>query len=252
MKVGDKVKLKKEVIGNGSTGERCLQSPQAALVGIIIGVTEIAGKGSMFMVQCDDPLSSVELSIYESEEIDVCSQKDLEECDPCGFASRGNSALSPPDVDESKTSSAKEVNAKGDKEAKTNSDGQAEGMVVFDEAEAGTSTRTSGDESPDKERNKLIRTDADIYQAVNEWCSDPKAAEEKYGHIRDWDVSKVTSMKELFKDKKDFNDDLSRWDVSNVTDMYCMFRNATSFNSDLSGWNVSNVTHISHITHIPS
>ena len=91
---------------------------------------------------------------------------------------------------------------------------------------------------------KLMRYNGDVYQAVNEWCSDPEAAEEKYGHISEWDVSKVTSMRELFKDKKDFNDDLSRWDVSNVTDMYWMFYNATSFNSDLSGWNVSNVTNM--------
>merc|ERR1712185_211216 len=39
---------------------------------------------------------------------------------------------------------------------------------------------------------KLIRHDGDIYQAVEEWCSDPEAAEEKYGHISDWDVSHVT------------------------------------------------------------
>ena len=30
-------------------------------------------------------------------------------------------------------------------------------------------------------------------------------------------------MKELFKDKKDFNQDISNWDVSNVTNMRCMF-----------------------------
>merc|ERR1712054_104558 len=46
-----------------------------------------------------------------------------------------------------------------------------------------------------EEGKKLIRTDADIYQAVNEWCSNRKAAEEKYGHISDWDVSRVTSMR---------------------------------------------------------
>jgi hypothetical protein len=42
--------------------------------------------------------------------------------------------------------------------------------------------------------NKLSRTNEDIYQAVDAWCSDPTTAEEQYGHISEWDTFRVTIM----------------------------------------------------------
>jgi len=45
---------------------------------------------------------------------------------------------------------------------------------------------------------RLRRSDGDIREAVNLWCSDRAAAEEKYEHISYWDVSRVTNMKDLF------------------------------------------------------
>ncbi len=51
---------------------------------------------------------------------------------------------------------------------------------------------------------KLIRSDADIHEAAKLWCTDPSAAERRFGHISDWDTSSVTSMKELFEEAKDF------------------------------------------------
>jgi surface protein len=90
----------------------------------------------------------------------------------------------------------------------------------------------------------LVRTDDDIRSAVNLWCKDREAAELKYGHISQWDTSKVTNMKELFRYNKDFNDDISRWNVANVTTMYAMFYGASSFNQPLEQWNVSNVTNM--------
>ena len=62
-----------------------------------------------------------------------------------------------------------------------------------------------------------------------------------YGPINNWDVSQVTNMSQLFKDKTTFNDNISEWDVSNVTHMETMFNSATSFNKPLNDWNVSNV-----------
>ena len=56
-------------------------------------------------------------------------------------------------------------------------------------------------------------------------------AESQYGHISTWDVSRVTNMSKLFKDKEDFNEDISYWNVSNVTDMSDMFFNAYLFQS---------------------
>ena len=88
---------------------------------------------------------------------------------------------------------------------------------------------------------KLKRTDDDIREAVNLWCINCIEAEEKYGHISDWDVSCVTDMSYLFHGKLLFNDDISRWDVSNVTNMCGMFSLAHSFNQPIGEWNVSNV-----------
>ena len=91
--------------------------------------------------------------------------------------------------------------------------------------------------------SKYNRTDNDIKKAVNEWCEDHVSAAEKYGNISEWNTSLVTNMKELFKHKRDFNDDISKWDVSSVTSMWGMFK-YSPFNGDISGWNVSSVTNM--------
>ena len=65
--------------------------------------------------------------------------------------------------------------------------------------------------------SKYNRSDSDIKKAVNDWCEDPVKATAKYGHISKWNTSLVTNMKELFEDKNDFNDDISKWNVSSVT-----------------------------------
>ncbi|NOZ90283.1 MAG: BspA family leucine-rich repeat surface protein, partial [Epsilonproteobacteria bacterium] len=62
---------------------------------------------------------------------------------------------------------------------------------------------------------------------------------EDYEHIC---TSKVKSMSELFKDKEDFNQDISKWDVNNVEFMRAMFKNAKKFNQILNNWDVSSVT----------
>jgi surface protein len=92
---------------------------------------------------------------------------------------------------------------------------------------------------------KLKRTNDDIYEAVALWCSNRAEAEEKYGHISDWDVSCVTDMSYLFHGKLLFNDDISRWNVYNVTNMCGMFSLAHSFNQPIGNWNVSKVTDMS-------
>jgi len=50
--------------------------------------------------------------------------------------------------------------------------------------------------------------------------SKKEAATKTYGPIENWDVSLVTDISQLFRDKGMMNADLSRWDVSSVTTMY--------------------------------
>ena len=76
-------------------------------------------------------------------------------------------------------------------------------------------------------------------------CADPSSA--RCGSagcvdMPEWDVSLVTDMSELFKDKADFNADISAWDTSQVTDMGLMFGNAFAFNQDIGSWSTSQVT----------
>ena len=84
-------------------------------------------------------------------------------------------------------------------------------------------------------------TQTNIQTAVDAWVADPTAAAATYGHIKDWDVSSVTNMTNLFKDKTTFNDDISAWNVSNVTNMTYIFWKASSFNQDISSWDVSKI-----------
>ena len=90
-----------------------------------------------------------------------------------------------------------------------------------------------------KFNNETIRT------AVKDWLENPTKAENKYGHISDWDVSNVSNMLFLFRNATSFNQDIGKWDVSNVFDMVGMFNGAKSFNQDIGSWNVSNVTDMS-------
>jgi len=105
-------------------------------------------------------------------------------------------------------------------------------------------------ESPLSENNKpvwgtcpYVFTDANIHAAVDLWVSDVSTATTTYGNISNWNVSQVTDMSALFRDKTTFNDDISNWDVSSVTNMDIMFY-LSSFNQDISSWDVSNVTNM--------
>ena len=60
-----------------------------------------------------------------------------------------------------------------------------------------------------------------------------------HGPMKDWDVSGVTDMSQMFYIAFDFNQDLSKWDVSKVTKFSYMFSCASSFNQDLSKWDVT-------------
>ncbi|MEM9424589.1 MAG: BspA family leucine-rich repeat surface protein, partial [Spirochaetota bacterium] len=55
------------------------------------------------------------------------------------------------------------------------------------------------------------------------------------------DTSALTDMSGLFKDKADFNGDVSNWDTARVSSMAEMFKDAAKFNGDISGWNTGQV-----------
>merc|ERR1719388_204303 len=61
----------------------------------------------------------------------------------------------------------------------------------------------------------------------------------------DWDVSLVTDMEDLFKNKAQFNADISRWNTAKVTNMHGTFDGASAFNKDIGAWDVSKVTDMS-------
>ena len=73
-------------------------------------------------------------------------------------------------------------------------------------------------------------------------CDDPATARCRGAgcvDMPDWDVSRVTDMTELFEDRTEFNQDISRWNTSSVTSFKETFRNASSFDQDLSRWGLS-------------
>ena len=90
-------------------------------------------------------------------------------------------------------------------------------------------------------------TKDELQTAVDLWVSDNATALTTYGEINTWDVSLITDMSELFRNKTTFNDDIGNWDVANVTNMKDMFYSAEAFNQDINSWDVSNITNMKAI-----
>ena len=67
------------------------------------------------------------------------------------------------------------------------------------------------------------------------------------GDISKWDVSHAKDMKGMFSSARTFHADISRWDVSSVTNMKAMFSRAESFNGDISKWDVSSVQYMTEM-----
>jgi len=49
-------------------------------------------------------------------------------------------------------------------------------------------------------------------------------------------VSHVTNVASLFRDERDFKEDISAWDTSNVTSMRSVFSEARAFKQPIGGW----------------
>ena len=74
-----------------------------------------------------------------------------------------------------------------------------------------------------------------IQLAVNDWIDTSKrsSVESTYGLIQDWNTSQVTSMYQLFNQKKTFNANISKWNVAKVTNMNSSTFQFPLFNSSL-------------------
>ena len=90
----------------------------------------------------------------------------------------------------------------------------------------------------------VVRAESDflnnknLIQRVQKWMHDPDGTAQKYGPIAKWDLSNVTSLRNLFSFNEPFNEDIRQWNVSGVTDFSSVFWEATSFDRDLGAWDV--------------
>jgi len=93
--------------------------------------------------------------------------------------------------------------------------------------------------------SEAFKDDGSIRAEADAYCLNPDGYENseggrKYGPIEGWNVSAVTSMKNLFRRFKTCNPPISNWDVGAVKSFERMFYRAVAFNQDLSEWNVAN------------
>eukprot|EP00971_Amphidinium_carterae_P343693 6483615-Amphidinium_carterae.1 len=58
----------------------------------------------------------------------------------------------------------------------------------------------------------------ELEQAVQAWLENEQSAEAEYGHISQWDTSRVHDMSKLFQGARWFNARIGRWNTSNVKD----------------------------------
>jgi len=65
--------------------------------------------------------------------------------------------------------------------------------------------------------------------------------------IRNWNVSTVQNVSQMFENCSMFNGDLSCWKLGNVTNATAMLRGCEIFNSNLSNWDTKSLEHISYM-----
>ncbi|WP_371562380.1 BspA family leucine-rich repeat surface protein [Flavobacterium sp. Arc2] len=69
--------------------------------------------------------------------------------------------------------------------------------------------------------------------------------------MADWrfttDINKSIDMSAMFQSASNFNQDISNWNMERVTNLRQMFNGASAFDQDLSSWEVSNVLSMSYL-----
>ena len=122
-------------------------------------------------------------------------------------------------------------------------------------------TSNTGTVSINIDISNNIIDDSNIYQLVEQWITNrnaPQFSDKTYypyfGEINTWNVSLVTDMSGLFRDRTTFGSDtkdkIYNWNISNVTNITDMFNGATIFNGNLNtvnldsyvAWDVSSIT----------
>lgn len=93
---------------------------------------------------------------------------------------------------------------------------------------------------------KINATDSPNISAVIDFSLMFKGTKDIEYSIEQWDVSKITNMREMFADSE-FNQDISGWDVSSLAFMPGMFAGATKFNQDIGEWNVAKVVNMDYL-----
>ena len=68
-----------------------------------------------------------------------------------------------------------------------------------------------------------MKDSEELREGVQLWLTNKSIAIIKYGHISLWDTSKVTDMRLMFYQSKEFNQDIVGWNTSNVTNMNYIF-----------------------------
>ena len=96
------------------------------------------------------------------------------------------------------------------------------------------------------DNSDALKTQVNACYQNGAWVDD-SADNGRCSQVADWDVSRVTSMRNLFKDKTDFNEDITGWKTDSVTDMSGMFSGASKFNQDIRGWNTGSVTNMGYM-----
>ena len=87
--------------------------------------------------------------------------------------------------------------------------------------------------------------------SIEQWGTQKwKSMKESFKNCKDFtsintvkspDLSEVKSMYRMFYNAYNFNADISSWDVSHITDMSAMFYHAEQFNQNIGDWNISSV-----------
>eukprot|EP00937_MAST-01D_sp_MAST-1D-sp2_P002665 g2665.t1 len=90
-------------------------------------------------------------------------------------------------------------------------------------------------------------TNAGLRDAVDLWFNDKAAALAKYGPMATWDTSEVTDMRNLFNNRRDFNEPIGAWSTGKVTNMRAMFANAKSFDQPIGAFSTAKVTDMSRM-----